>query len=143
MIEILFERADNMRSNPTKSEKEFINKLDSKNIKYKNQYVIGKYIVDFLVGKTIYEIDGGSHIGREEYDAERDRFLTQKGYKVVRILNSEVKDFKISIKKAKDTKYKKPTKEFLRSVTSKCRVFKSLHWNWQKVILQRERLYGA
>jgi len=143
MIEILFERAENMRLNPTKSEKEFRNKLDAKNIKYKTQWVIGKYIVDFLVGKTIYEIDGSSHLGREEYDAERDRFLTQKGYKVVRILNSEVDSFKIKPIKAKDAKFKKPTKEFLRSVTSKCKVFKSLHWNWQKVILQRERLYGA
>lgn len=141
MKDILFERAENMRLNPTKAEKEFKNKLDLKNIKYYNQYVIGKYIVDFLVGKTIYEIDGDSHVGREEYDAERDRFLTQRGYKVVRILNSEVNHFKINKKKANSAK--KPTKEFLRSVTSKCAVFKRLHWNWQKIVLQRERLYGA
>lgn len=140
MKDILFERAENMRLNPTRSEKEFRNKLELKKVKYKNQWVIGKYIVDFLVGNTIYEIDGDSHLGREDYDAERDRFLTQKGYKVIRILNSEVKDFKLKPNKAQ--KVGLITKEYLRSLTSKSKEFKSLHWNWQKVILQRERLYG-
>ena len=140
MRDILLQRAENMRFNPTKAEKEFRNKLDSKKIKYKNQLVIGKYIVDFLVGNTIYEIDGDSHIGREEYDAERDKFLTQKGYKVIRILNSEVATYKIKSKSTQ--KGGLITKEYLRSLTSKSKEFKSLNWNWQKVILQRERLYG-
>ena len=140
MRDILLQRAENMKFNPTKAEKEFRNKLDSKKIKYKNQWVIGKYIVDFLVGNTIYEIDGDSHIGREEYDAERDKFLTQKGYKVIRILNSEVATYKIKSKSTQ--KVGLITKEYLRSLTSKSKEFKSLNWNWQKVILQRERLYG-
>lgn len=90
---ILQERALNMRINPTKSERAFRDRLDLKGINYLTQIVIGKYIVDFLIGKTVYEIDGSSHDGKELYDAIRDSDLRMLGYKVVHIRNSEVQTY--------------------------------------------------
>jgi len=87
------ERALRMKANPTMYEKMFIDKLDLLGVEYQFQVVISRYIVDFLIGSTIYEIDGSSHDGKEIYDAIRDKELTNLGYKVVRIKNSDVKYF--------------------------------------------------
>jgi very-short-patch-repair endonuclease len=38
-----------------------------------------------LESKINIEIDGSSHRGREEKDAERDAFLRSRGWKVIRI----------------------------------------------------------
>ena len=59
--EILIERADNMRIKPTQSEKAFRDKLELKGIRYKTQVIISKYIVDFIVGKTIYITEAKAH----------------------------------------------------------------------------------
>jgi very-short-patch-repair endonuclease len=92
--EILIERADNMRIKPTQSEKAFRDKLELKGIRYKTQVIISKYIVDFIVGKTIYEIDGSSHDGKEIYDTIRDADLRSLGYKVIHIQNAEVANYR-------------------------------------------------
>jgi very-short-patch-repair endonuclease len=57
------------------------------NIDFDRQKVIGNYIVDFYVKKLrlIIEIDGSSHIGKEAYDAERERFLLSLGLTIYRI----------------------------------------------------------
>ena len=56
-------------------------------IDFDRQKVIGNYIVDFYVKKLrlIVEIDGSSHIGKELYDAERERFLVSLGLTMYRI----------------------------------------------------------
>jgi very-short-patch-repair endonuclease len=56
-------------------------------IDFDRQKVIGNYIVDFYVKKLrlIIEIDGSSHIGKELYDAERERFLVSLGLTMYRI----------------------------------------------------------
>jgi very-short-patch-repair endonuclease len=56
-------------------------------IDFDRQKVIGNYIVDFYVKKLrlIIEIDGSSHIGKEDYDAERERFLVSLGLRMYRI----------------------------------------------------------
>jgi very-short-patch-repair endonuclease len=56
-------------------------------IDFDRQKVIGNYIVDFYVKKLrlIIEIDGSSHIGKEVYDAERERFLVSLGLRMYRI----------------------------------------------------------
>ena len=136
MEKILLERAEKMRSNPTIAEKIFKEKLDALKIKYKFQYIIGSYIVDFLVGNTIYEIDGSSHIGKEEYDKIRTKYLSAKGYKVIRVLNKDVETFKIQ------TTHKKKPKKQITDIKSGTAEFKKLAWNKQRRILQRERLYG-
>lgn len=101
--EILKERAINMILNPTKAELLFRNKLELKGIRYRTQVVIARYIVDFLVGKIIYEIDGSSHDGKEVYDSIRDSDLKSLWYKVIHIQNKDVADYKIgNVKQIKE-----------------------------------------
>lgn len=56
-------------------------------IDFDRQRVIGNYIVDFYVKKLglVIEIDGDSHIGKEDYDEEREKYLCSLGLKVYRI----------------------------------------------------------
>ena len=56
-------------------------------IDFERQRIIGNYIVDFYVKKLglVIEIDGLSHQGKEEYDAERENYLKSLGLKIFRI----------------------------------------------------------
>ena len=57
------------------------------NIDFDRQRIIGNYIVDFYVKKLglVVEIDGISHVGKEDYDREREDFLISLGLRVYRI----------------------------------------------------------
>lgn len=46
---------------------------------------IGKYFIDFVIDKIALEIDGRQHDDRKEKDLEKDVFLTDNGFKVVRV----------------------------------------------------------
>ena len=64
------------------------------NLKFRRQYVIQPYIVDFYCHEIglVIELDGGQH-GIEdaiEYDAERTKFLEALGLTVVRYWNHDV-----------------------------------------------------
>ena len=56
-------------------------------IDFDRQRVIGNYIVDLYVKKLglIIEIDGSSHIGKEEYDVARQEYLQSWGLKIYRV----------------------------------------------------------
>jgi hypothetical protein len=84
-----------MIQNPTKAELIFKNRLIDKKIPFQTQKIIQPYIVDFLIGKTIIELDGSSHDGREEYDEKRTAFLNKLGYSVIRIKNSEAETYSL------------------------------------------------
>lgn len=71
--ERLRERADNMRAMPTFHEKKFAGRLEMADIFYKSQWIIGNYIVDFLIGKVIVEIDGYSHFEADQHDYDNKR----------------------------------------------------------------------
>ncbi len=62
--------------------------------KFLRQHVIGDFIVDFLCRDDglILEVDGGYHSEpqQEVSDAERDEWLEQQGYTVMRFSNDEV-----------------------------------------------------
>ena len=60
---------------------------------FTRQAVVGSYIADFLceAKKIIIEIDGSSHVGREEYDRVRDEYLAAAGYRVVRVSTDDIK----------------------------------------------------
>mgnify|MGYP000350114428 FL=1 len=85
--------ARNLRKNQTDAEQvlwlQFRNRRFL-NYKFRRQFVIEPYIVDFvcLDLKLIIELDGSQH--NEEVDAERTLFLTQLGFKVVRFWNNDV-----------------------------------------------------
>ena len=64
------------------------------NLKFRRQYTIDKYIVDFvcLDKKLIIELDGWQH--KEKFcgdrESERAEILESQGYKIVRFWNDEV-----------------------------------------------------
>ena len=62
--------------------------------KFKRQYSIGPYIVDFYCAdeKLAIELDGAVHndVLRQEYDDERTLFVQEQGIRVVRFENREV-----------------------------------------------------
>jgi adenine-specific DNA-methyltransferase len=86
-----------LRSDATPQEKIVWARLKNRGfnyLKFRRQYRIGKYIVDFicLEKKLIIEIDGWQHKeeNQERYDMERKKYLERNGYKVIRFWNDEV-----------------------------------------------------
>lgn len=61
-------------------------------IKFRRQHPVGPYVIDFacLSAKLAIEIDGGQHAEMKSKDAQRDAFLIQKGFRVLRFWNNEV-----------------------------------------------------
>lgn len=105
-IDILKERAENMRKNPTFHEKKFAERMELAGIFYKSQRIIGNFIVDFLIGRTIVEIDGCSHFEtfQAQYDSERTAYLESRGYSVIRVRNEHVVSFDMNRIKPKRRK---------------------------------------
>lgn len=65
-----------------------------KGYKFRRQYSIGKYIVDFYcpILKLAIEIDGDSHFGKsaEEYNSKRQKFIESFGVRFLRFTNLDV-----------------------------------------------------
>jgi len=61
-------------------------------LKFRRQEPIGNYIVDFVCHekRIIIEVDGGQHSTEREKDNERDNWLKEQGYMVLRFWNNEV-----------------------------------------------------
>ena len=87
------DRARAMRKDPTPAERAIWRMLrhDQLGVRFRRQYRIGPYIVDFLcpAHRLVVEIDGGQHNG-SDYDVQRDRWLTAQGYRVLRFWNRDV-----------------------------------------------------
>ena len=58
------------------------------------QFEIGGFYVDFMgVDRNfILELDGYSHVGADEYDDKRSKFLAQCGFDIYRIENQYIND---------------------------------------------------
>lgn len=89
------QRAKCLRRYQTDAEKKLWGHLRNRQIegvKFRRQYVIGKYIVDFvcLERGLIVEIDGGQHGDQVGYDERRTAYLEQEGFRVMRFWNNEV-----------------------------------------------------
>jgi very-short-patch-repair endonuclease len=87
-------RARTLRRDQTKAELVFWSRIKAKQfhgLKFKRQFPIGKYIVDFicLEKKIIVEIDGGQHCESLK-DEERTRYLNNMGYEVIRFWNNDI-----------------------------------------------------
>ncbi|MCX8092836.1 MAG: DUF559 domain-containing protein [Candidatus Goldbacteria bacterium] len=85
--------ARSLRKRQTDAEKILWNFLRNRRMngyKFKRQFQIGNYIVDFvcLDKKFIIELDGGQHSNNRK-DLIRDAFLKSNGYKILRIWNNE------------------------------------------------------
>ena len=91
------ERARAMRCKPVELEKIFWSEVRNRKLggyKFKRQFLIGRYIVDFVCveKRLIVELDGPFHAMRQTYDTERDAFLNAQGYRVLRFPNSYAAD---------------------------------------------------
>lgn len=90
-------RARNLRqaeiNAETKLWKKF-RKLNSIDLKIRRQHPVGPFIVDFFcsAAKLALEIDGGSHEGREDQDAARDKYLCKMGIETMRVPPSVADD---------------------------------------------------
>ncbi|WP_423879015.1 endonuclease domain-containing protein [Bradyrhizobium sp.] len=59
--------------------------------KFRRQVPIGPYVADFLSfeSRLVVEVDGGQHAGSAR-DVERDRWLAENNFRVVRFWNNDV-----------------------------------------------------
>jgi len=94
----LGDRRRELRQKATLQEKLLWEKLRNQKLgfRFKRQYSIGGYILDFYCAKKklIVELDGEVHNTKEakEYDAVRNKFFKELGYKTIRFWNREVEN---------------------------------------------------
>ena len=91
----ILSNAKTLRSHQTEAEQRLWYHLRAHRfmeLKFKRQKPIGRYIVDFvcLEQQLIIELDGGQHVEQEAYDRQRDAWLRQQGYTVLRFWNNDV-----------------------------------------------------
>jgi len=90
----LKERSRKLRTEQTKAEEVLWQELRNKKMgfKFKRQFAIGKFIVDFYCHelKLIIELDGPIHDEQKEYDKKREEWLKNQRHHVVRFKNDEV-----------------------------------------------------
>ena len=82
-----------MRREPTFAEKQLWKLLRATDLHFRRQAPFGPYVVDFVCHRhrLIVELDGGVHnlSSVAARDAEREAWLTGRGYRVMRFLNSQ------------------------------------------------------
>ncbi len=88
-------RSLSLRNNPTEVEKLLWRQLRMWQIdgyKFRRQQPLGNYIVDFVCfeKRLIVELDGGQHAEQSDYDAQRDAWLREQGFTVLRFWNNDV-----------------------------------------------------
>ena len=88
-------RARQLRKNLTDAERLLWGKLrlwQVEGFKFRRQQPLGWYIVDFvcLEKRLVIEIDGGQHAQQANYDTERDAWLRNQGFSVLRFWNNDV-----------------------------------------------------
>ena len=90
------DRARELRHAETDAEHKLWSRLRGRGLKVKfhRQHPIGPYIVDFfsLEANLVIELDGGQHNedDAQTADAERTKFLEDRGYRVLRFWNNDV-----------------------------------------------------
>lgn len=83
-----------LRKNPTEAEKRLWRHIRDKQLnahKFRRQFPIGSYIVDFICveKRLIIEVDGGQHAD-SAYDKKRDIDLKAQNYHIIRFWNHDV-----------------------------------------------------
>ncbi len=61
-------------------------------LRFRRQHAIGPFILDFYCpsAKLCVEVDGPAHAEQAEYDLRRDRWLMDRGIRVLRVLADDV-----------------------------------------------------
>ena len=91
------ERARSLRKTMTKSEVILWQNLRREQLggfKFRRQVPVGPFVADFACVelKLIVEVDGATHAEDHEinYDAQRTRFLEAQGWRVLRVMNTDI-----------------------------------------------------
>jgi ATP-dependent DNA helicase RecG len=74
-------------------------------VKFRRQHIIEYFIPDFvaLSIKLIVEVDGEIHKFKQKYDKDREQFLIDRGFRIIRFQNEEVfNNIEIVINKIKE-----------------------------------------
>src|SRR6267154_46572 len=88
-------RAKQLRRQMTPAERVLWQALRSNRLSgfhFRRQQVIDGFIVDFYchAAALIVEVDGSIHADQADYDAERDRILASRGFRILRVTNEQV-----------------------------------------------------
>jgi len=92
---LLHQISRDFRKEPTQAEDMLWKSLSNRKLigqKFRRQHPIGPFIVDFccVQSKLIIEVDGEVHIFQKDYDQEREQYLIDEGYHVIRFSNNHV-----------------------------------------------------
>ena len=95
MVSRLAKVARSLRRRSTDAERLLWRRLRARQLdglKFRRQEPIGKYIVDFVCfeRRVIVEVDGGGHAAEKGKDSQRDGWLRERGFKVLRFWNTDV-----------------------------------------------------
>jgi len=106
-----------MLANPTPAERIIAEKLQTAGFDFKQQMILGFYILDFVIPKKmlVIEVDGKNHEERKqiEYDVKKDNFIKECGFSILRIRNEYAEGFDIEVIKNMKNR---TTKEFRSSL---------------------------
>ena len=88
-------KARELRRNATPAENllwKHLRKTRIPKYKFTRQYPIGPYFVGFCCrpSRLIVELAGGHHATQQEADADRQQYLEDQGYRVIRFWNNEI-----------------------------------------------------
>ena len=87
---------------------------------FRRQHAAGSFILDFYCAKAklAVEVDGGSHLGQEEYDAARTRWLeSEHGIRVIRFTNEDaLRNLGAVVEAIRDVLLHSPSQTQLRSI---------------------------
>jgi very-short-patch-repair endonuclease len=94
---VLYDRARQLRRDMTPAEVMLWKQVRDRRFagfKFRRQQPLDFYIADFFcpTARLVVELDGDSHVGKEERDARRQRFIESQNMTVLRFWNVEVYD---------------------------------------------------
>ena len=92
-----FKFAAMLRKHMTQAERLLWDEIKKKKLcgyRFRRQSIIYGWIVDFYcpAKKLVIEVDGSSHRHKAKQDEYRDKVMEERGFKVVRFTNDEVKE---------------------------------------------------
>ena len=87
--------AKDLRKNATQAEALLWSKVRARQmlgVKFRRQQPLENFIVDFVSfeKRIVIELDGGQHAEDRDKDKERDMYLEDKGFTILRFWNTEV-----------------------------------------------------
>ncbi|QTR48786.1 endonuclease domain-containing protein [Candidatus Thiothrix anitrata] len=87
--------ARNLRKNMTTPEQQLWDTLRKRQLdgyRFRRQTPLGRYIADFvcLEARLVIELDGNHHHEQQGYDRERDHWMQQQNFQVLRFWNHEI-----------------------------------------------------